>query len=426
MALKSIVRDGIRSLSRRRFDFCSSATDVRFDSVETLPSGDGYDGEESHWAELPPEILWDVVRRLEASESAWQGRRNVVACAAVCRAWRRVCKEVAGVPEISAKLTFSASLKQPGPRTTPIQCYIKRNKASSTYHLYLGLNTDSGKFLLAAQKIGHPTTSEYIISLDTKDISRKSIGYMGKLRSNFLGTKFAIYDSQPPYCGAVTSTGRSSCRFYSRKVSPKVPFGSYDIAHVAYELNMLGTCGPRGPRRMHCTMHSIPSSALEPKGSVPYFSDLPPSLEDSFSGISFSRSLDHIAGDLKSTDSSRFSESNRFTKVSVDVSGKEGPLILKNNTPRWHEPLQFWCLNFHGRVTVASVKNFQLIAASGGPTDKAGAGTSQAGSSEHDKIILQFGRIGKDLFTMDYRYPLSAFQAFGICLSSFDSKLPCE
>ncbi|MBO8631185.1 hypothetical protein INO08_15880, partial [Staphylococcus aureus] len=70
--------------------------------------------------------------------------------------------------------------------------------------------------------------------------------------------------------------------------------------------------------------------------------------------------------------------------------------------------------------------NFQLIAASGEPTDKAGAGTSQAGSSEHDKIILQFGRIGKDLFTMDYRYPLSAFQAFGICLSSFDSKLPCE
>lgn len=112
MALKSIVRDGIRSLSRRRFDFCSSATDFRFDSVETLPSGDGYDGEESHWAEFPPELLWNVVKRLEASESAWQGRRNVVACAAVCRAWRRVCKEVVGVPEISAKLTFAASLKQ--------------------------------------------------------------------------------------------------------------------------------------------------------------------------------------------------------------------------------------------------------------------------------------------------------------------------
>jgi hypothetical protein len=27
---------------------------------------------------------------------------------------------------------------------------------------------------------------------------------------------------------------------------------------------------------------------------------------------------------------------------------------------------------------------------------------------------------------MDYSYPLSAFQAFAICLSSFDTKLACE
>lgn len=45
---------------------------------------------------------------------------------------------------------------------------------------------------------------------------------------------------------------------------------------------------------------------------------------------------------------------------------------------------------------------------------------------EHDKIILQFGKVGKDLFTMDYRYPISAFQAFALCLSSFDTKIACE
>lgn len=37
-------------------------------------------------------------------------------------------------------------------------------------------------------------------------------------------------------------------------------------------------------------------------------------------------------------------------------------LVLKNKAPRWHEQLQCWCLNFRGRVTVASVKNFQLVA----------------------------------------------------------------
>jgi hypothetical protein len=107
---------------------------------------------------------------------------------------------------------------------------------------------------------------------------------------------------------------------------------------------------------------------------------------------------------------------------------KDLPLILRNKAPRWHEQLQCWCLNFKGRVTVASVKNFQLVAAT--QPSSAGAPTpsqpAPAQPSEHDKVILQFGKVAKDMFTMDYRYPLSAFQAFAICLSSFDTKLACE
>ncbi|KAK8450083.1 hypothetical protein SEVIR_7G305400v4 [Setaria viridis] len=105
----------------------------------------------------------------------------------------------------------------------------------------------------------------------------------------------------------------------------------------------------------------------------------------------------------------------------------ERPLILRNKAPRWHEQLQCWCLNFRGRVTVASVKNFQLVAATqpsaGAPTPSQAA---PAPPPEHEKVILQFGKVAKDMFTMDYRYPLSAFQAFAICLSSFDTKLACE
>jgi hypothetical protein len=33
-------------------------------------------------------------------------------------------------------------------------------------------------------------------------------------------------------------------------------------------------------------------------------------------------------------------------------------LVLGNKAPRWHVEHQNWCLNFHGRVTMASVKNF--------------------------------------------------------------------
>ena len=43
-----------------------------------------------------------------------------------------------------------------------------------------------------------------------------------------------------------------------------------------------------------------------------------------------------------------------------------------------------------------------------------------------DYIVMQFGRVAEDVFTMDYNYPMCALQAFAIALSSFDSKLACE
>lgn len=144
-----------------------------------------------------------------------------------------------------------------------------------------------------------------------------------------------------------------------------------------------------------------------------------------------------------------------------------------------------YVLNFYGRVTMASVKNFQLVS-----------------TEDVDRIILQFGRVARDEFTMDFQvrkkttpantppetlfvtgpprcfrrrfcelyplmretvgvsflccsvanvniraicfaflllsfllapsphfvlqYPISPFQAFAITLSSFDSKIACD
>ncbi|KAI4389234.1 hypothetical protein MLD38_001482 [Melastoma candidum] len=425
MSFRSIVRDvrdGFGSLSRRSFDvrLISHHRGKSHGSVHEL-----HDQllviQNSRWASLPPELLHDVIRRLEASESLWPSRRHVVACAAVCRSWREMCKEIVKSPEICGKITFPVSLKQPGNRDGSIQCFIKRNKSNLTYHLFLCLSpallVENGKFLLSAKRTRRTTCTEYVISMDADNISRSSNTYIGKLRSNFLGTKFIIYDTQPPYNNAQLSPPGRSRRFNSKKVSPKVPIGSYNIAQVTYELNVLGT---RGPRRMHCVMHSIPASSLEPGGSVPGQPELlPRSLEDSFRSISFSKSIDT---------STEFS-SSRFSDIvgprDEEDDGKDRPLVLHNKAPRWHEQLQCWCLNFRGRVTVASVKNFQLIAANQ-PAAAGAPSQSHPTQSDHDKIILQFGKVGKDMFTMDYRYPLSAFQAFAICLSSFDTKLACE
>jgi tubby-related protein 1 len=189
--------------------------------------------------------------------------------------------------------------------------------------------------------------------------------------SDFLGTNFTIYDSQPPHSGAKPSSSRGSRRFASKRISPQVPAGNFEVGQVSYKFNLLKS---RGPRRMVCSLKCP---------------------------------LPGEAANGKSPDNKK--------KPEYCTSGYT---VLRNKAPRWHEHLQCWCLNFHGRVTVASVKNFQLVAI----VDQSQPG----GKGDEETVLLQFGKVGDDTFTMDYRQPLSAFQAFAICLTSFGTKLACE
>jgi len=67
---------------------------------------------QSCWANMPPELLRDVLIRIEASEDSWPARKHVVACAGVCRSWREIMREIVKPPQVSGKLTFPISLKQ--------------------------------------------------------------------------------------------------------------------------------------------------------------------------------------------------------------------------------------------------------------------------------------------------------------------------
>ncbi|GMP44957.1 hypothetical protein CsSME_00013665 [Camellia sinensis var. sinensis] len=158
---------------------------------------------------------------------------------------------------------------------------------------------------------------------------------------------------------------------------------------------------------MMCTMHSIPISAIQEGGTAPTPSTFGTCFDEPFSPSLVSKGKNLVKFGFGSP-----------AEPFESVHDTRDPLILKNKAPRWHEQLQCWCLNFKGRVTVASVKNFQLVAAV--------EAHQNVPAAEQEKVILQFGKIGKDIFTMDYRYPLSAFQAFAICLSSFDTKPACE
>lgn len=400
MSFKSIIQDmkgEIGSISRKGLGLRSRSQRVVEDKSAVIVDA----LKQSCWANMPPELLRDVLMRIEASECTWPPRKNVVSCAGVCRNWREIMKEIVKNPELSGKLTFPISLKQPGSRGSLIQCFIKRNRSAHTYHLYLSLNqasNDDGKFLLAAKKCRRATCTDYIISLNPEDVSKGSSTYIGKLRSNFIGTKFTVYDAQPPNGGSLATKCRSFRLGSMKRVSPRVPAGNYPVSNISYELNVLGS---RGPRRMQCIMNAIPASAMEPGGVAPTQTEFQLSNMDSFSSLPFFRSK-----------SAHIDNSQSGTSSSLSCAQNESMLMLKNKTPRWHEQLQCWCLNFNGRVTVASVKNFQLVAS--------------LENGEHENVIIQFGKVGKDAFTMDYQYPISAFQAFAICLSSFDTKIACE
>lgn len=61
---------------------------------------------------------------------------------------------------------------------------------------------------------------------------------------------------------------------------------------------------------------------------------------------------------------------------SFKKSDEKDMVVMKNKPPKWNDSLGAYCLNFNGRVTHASVKNFQLV------TDH-----------DLDHIILQFGKV---------------------------------
>lgn len=97
-------------------------------------------------------------------------------------------------------------------------------------------------------------------------------------------------------------------------------------------------------------------------------------------------------------------------RLKRDSTGDSEMIRLVNKVPKWNSTLGAYCLNFNGRVTQASVKNFQLVSE----------------GDEQEREVLQFGRVAENRFTMDFAWPLSAYQAFCICITSLDSKLACE
>ncbi|KAM5223226.1 tubby protein homolog isoform 20-T20 [Hipposideros larvatus] len=249
---------------------------------------------------------------------------------------------------------------RPAPQGITIKGRITRDKKGMDRGMYptyfLHLDREDGKkvFLLAGRKRKKSKTSNYLISVDPTDLSRGGDSYIGKLRSNLMGTKFTVYNNGVnPQKASSTSEGGTLRQ---------------ELAAVCYETNVLGF---KGPRKMTVIV---------------------PGMNMVHERVCIRPRNEH------ETLLSRWQNKNT-----------ESIIELQNKTPVWNDDTQSYVLNFHGRVTQASVKNFQIIH-----------------GNDPDYIVMQFGRVAEDVFTMDYNYPLCALQAFAIALSSFDSKLACE
>ncbi|GFT06306.1 tubby protein homolog [Trichonephila clavipes] len=122
------------------------------------------------------------------------------------------------------------------PEGVTVRCRISRDRKGMdrgifpTYFLHLERQDGRKVFLLAARKRKKSATSNYLISVDATDLSRGGDSFIGKLRSNLLGTIFTVYDS-----GSNPKNKRMKPEKDSR----------CEIALISYETNVFGFNGPR-------------------------------------------------------------------------------------------------------------------------------------------------------------------------------------
>lgn len=106
------IKDGIRIKPKRGGEGRNwqSRTRSHIAPDEVPPQPEAI--QQGQWASLPPELLLDILRRVEESETSWPARTVVLFCASVCKSWRNITQEIVKTPEQCGRLTFPISLKQ--------------------------------------------------------------------------------------------------------------------------------------------------------------------------------------------------------------------------------------------------------------------------------------------------------------------------
>ena len=318
--------------------------------------------------------------------------------------------------KINNKIDFQTMrlfLTSPLPPGILFQCKMIRNRSGiknriyPRYELYF---ESTNTFLLSSKKKTSNKTSNYVMSMSKKHVNNYSVEYLGKVRGNFSGSEYIMYDDglNPKY---LQHKGDVNGLYAERSKTIREEIGA-----IFYENNIMGSC----PRKSSAAIPavSIVKSAEVVKGESKEGEEkkkkeLKPSImrraswaDNGKKGSIAARYQALKAASASSSSAADEDENGQKPFVQPTHEDDEMMMCLQNKLPVWNKQLQAYALNFGGRAKIPSVKNFQLI---------------NPYKSNH--IMLQFGKMDKDVFALDIQHPLSPLQAFGIALSGVDSKL---
>jgi len=272
-----------------------------------------------------------------------------------------------------------------------VRCFIERdNKGLSKrfhplFRFYIEINGGPPRLLMYARKLKGKMSANYLISLDKNDMGKRKDkrgdGYIGKLQSSG-SNEYTVFDD-----GVNPSLDGMGQPVDVRR----------EMCVIAYANKKTSSSSSKAPsdRRMEV---AIPAIIARPDGQEHSVTWRPRTKEDGMR--TWFRRI--------------------RLKGSQNVISRERMLCLHNRM--WSHGRTCQLEEFMSRAQETSSKNFQLVVSP--PEDpflRNKYDASPLGTIDTDdvaNVLVQMGRCS-DRFNVDFQYPVSAFAAFGVCLTRF-------
>jgi hypothetical protein len=284
---------------------------------------------------------------------------------------------------------------------------------------------------------------------DFKDLPQNedSAVYLGQMAPNFLGTEFTVLDHQQKRCNELgflvySSNVMGRVPNFLKCVFPRQPpvidgdeADANDDSTTASGAISSGMGSNSASFNVHNTMMDRngniserykklkQSRTLSIVERLRHFSldDLETSLEYAGGSIDaiWHDEDDHdgCARSMRMKNSRSTSARDMLTPYgAVEQNDYQCDLLtFETKKPAWNDELGAWTLNFHGRVKLASKKNFLLVPEQGNEQMET--------EFADERVYLRFGKVSKTRFSLDYQAPISPLLAVAIVCSSFAHKI---